>query len=38
MREWMRISPESSPEMINALETATHDPNQEVAERTKLAL
>jgi hypothetical protein len=36
--EWIRISQESSPEIVSALENATHDPDKEVASRAKLAL
>ena len=36
--EWIRISQESSPEMVRALEKATHDPDAEIAERAQLAL
>ncbi len=36
--EWLRVSQESSPEVVNALEKATHDHDSEVAQRAKLAL
>jgi hypothetical protein len=36
--EWIRVSQESSPEIINALEKASHDLDKEVAERAILAL
>ncbi len=36
--EWLRISQESSPEMVYALQKATVDENTEVAARAQLAL
>jgi hypothetical protein len=36
--EWLRVRQESSPEIVTALEKATHDEDKEVAERAKLAL
>ncbi len=36
--EWIRAIEESSPEIVTALEKATHDEDKEVAERAKLAL
>jgi hypothetical protein len=36
--EWLRISPESSPAIVYALQNATHDLDPEVAERAKLAM
>jgi tetratricopeptide (TPR) repeat protein len=36
--EWIRVSQESSPELVRALENATHDVDKEVAERANLAL
>jgi predicted Zn-ribbon and HTH transcriptional regulator len=36
--EWLRVSQESSPEIVAALEKATHDADNDVAERAKLAL
>jgi len=35
--EWLRISQESSPKVINALEKATHDTDLEVAMRAYCA-
>ena len=36
--EWIRVSQESSPEIVMALEKATNDLDKEVAERANLAL
>ena len=36
--EWLRVSQESSPEIIHALEKASRDPDKDVAERANLAL
>lgn len=36
--EWIRVSHESSPEIVTALEKATHDVDKEVAKRATLAL
>jgi hypothetical protein len=36
--EWIRVSQESSPEIVNALQKATHDDDKEVAERATYAL
>jgi hypothetical protein len=36
--EWLRVSQESSPEIIHALEKASRDPNKDVSERANLAL
>jgi hypothetical protein len=36
--EWLWVSQESSPEIVTALEKATHDLDKEVAEIAKLAL
>jgi tetratricopeptide (TPR) repeat protein len=36
--EWIRVSQESSPEIINALVKASHDQDKEVAERANLTL
>ncbi|NJD59363.1 MAG: hypothetical protein C3F13_07190 [Anaerolineales bacterium] len=36
--EWIRVSQESSPEIVIALEKATHDVDKEVTERATLAL
>jgi hypothetical protein len=36
--EWIRVSQESSPRIIKALEKATHDEDKEVAESANLAL
>lgn len=36
--EWMRVSRESSPEMVKALDRATYDLDKQVAERARYAL
>ena len=36
--EWLRVRQESSPEIVRALELATHDQDKEVAERAVKAL
>jgi len=36
--EWIRVNQESSPEIVNALVKATHDSDNEVADRANLAL
>jgi hypothetical protein len=36
--EWLRVSQDSSPEIVTALERATHDDDKEVSERATLAL
>lgn len=36
--EWIRISQESSPEIVAAHEKANHNDHQEMADRAKLAL
>ena len=36
--EWLRVSQESSPEIVIALEKATHDDDKEIAERAAYAL
>ena len=36
--EWLRVSQESSPEIVIALEKATHDEDKEIAERATYAL
>ena len=36
--EWIRVSQESSPEIVTALDKATHDEDKEVAERAAYAL
>jgi hypothetical protein len=36
--EWLRVSQESSPEIIHALEKASRDPNKDVSERANIAL
>ena len=36
--EWLRVSQESSPEIVIALEKATHDEDKEIAERAAYAL
>ena len=36
--EWLRVSKESSPEVVKSLVETTHDEDKEVAERAKYAL